>query len=215
MGRLVTGLLLVLVLAPGAALAQEGGDPYESPAGDPYGDPYGSPFGAPETAYGSHFNVVVGNNSLHDVPGTLGDQLELGLQFDFRPPGWMNTFLFGGVLLGVSDTRPDGIWAGADEIDLGVRQYLEIPDMPYSFHYGGGVAFVDYAEYDEFAGDAEVFSDSGTGYWYGVGVSFRLGARMSLGLDYSVSHADMAGGVDIGGTHVGVVLGWGLGAGKN
>ncbi|MDH5527701.1 MAG: hypothetical protein OEY97_10380, partial [Nitrospirota bacterium] len=199
----------LVALIPGVALAQGGG-----PYGDPSSDPYGDPYYAPRATYGSHFNILLGSNTLSGDFAPWDEHGEFGLQFDFSPPGWSSTYLFGELRVSVSDTV-GGFWIGNDELNLGVRQYIENPQMPYAFHYGGGISFISSDLYDATFGDVVVDSASGTGYWLGLGVQFRVGRNMHLGLDYSITHADGSydpltfGSQNLGGSHLGLILGWG------
>lgn len=101
------------------------------------------------------------------------------------------------------------------EVDFGVRKTWELGGSRVRPYIGGGLATAfSKLKVD---GDLDSFDDdaSGTGFWVGGGVYWRLGERFNLGLNVRHSTAEVdfddvgIKNVDVGGTHIGLVLGWG------
>ena len=139
------------------------------------------------------------------------DQPEFGAEISFGGESWP-------VLIAVDvfgSTNEETI-SGIDiegstaEIGVGVRRIWEPGrTRPY---IGGGLALV-VAEFEgRFSGVTLSEDDTGIGAWVGGGVFWRLGSRFNLGIAARYSKAEVTiFGVDAeaGGTHVGILLGWG------
>jgi hypothetical protein len=119
---------------------------------------------------------------------------------------------------GKDGSLPGGIdvSGGTFEAAVGVRKIWGWKSVhPYA---GAGVAIVAAAiELDGPAGSAED-SDATLGPWIGGGVMWRLGTRFDIGLDVRWSDGDVdldfgggatAPGLDAGGLHYGLLLGFG------
>jgi len=110
--------------------------------------------------------------------------------------------------------------ASTFEVDLGIRKTWEFVSNPVRPYIGMGVGLI--------RGDAEVnvdtpfgtFSgeddDTGFGWWIGGGVYWKLGDKFNLGFNVRHSSAEVdfdelgVKGIDVGGTHAGLILGWGF-----
>ncbi len=99
----------------------------------------------------------------------------------------------------------------SSELAFGVRKVWEAgPARPY---LGGGVAKLD-AQREV---NGVTVDDSTLGGWIGAGIFWRLGSRFNIGLAARVSRGQVTlNGTDAeaGGTHAGLILGWGWPAQK-
>ena len=109
------------------------------------------------------------------------------------------------------------------EIDVGIRKIWEFPRNPIRPYLGGGLSIargeVEFTAeiFDPLLGqvilsESDSDDDQGVGYWLGGGVFWRVGQSFNIGLNARYSTADVElfdEDVDVGGVHVGVLLGWG------
>ncbi len=99
------------------------------------------------------------------------------------------------------------------ELAAGIRKIWNVGKAhPY---VGGGIASV-FAEFKETTTGVSD-DDTGLGGWIGAGVFWRLGHRFNIGVSgrYSRAKATLFGvDSESGGSHVGLLLGWGWPGGK-
>jgi len=146
----------------------------------------------------------------------LEDQAEFGAEVTFGRDGWPVSVAID-VLGSATEETESGIdFEGrTSELCVGVRKIWEVNrTRPY---IGGGIALVT----AEFEGDVSGVNisddDNGIGAWIGGGVFWRLGSRFNLGIAARYSKAEVTlFGADgeAGGTHAGILLGWGWPASK-
>ena len=189
----------------------------------------------PALARGGDVNVLFGQKSLSDstldAAGVDGQfQFGVSLTLDFE---WPVTLAID--LLSSSDSTTQALPAALPlqldtdvstrELDLGLRKFWgQNKIRPF---VGGGLALVqlDAKQIESgMLGPGAPFStllvdddDSGVGLWINAGLLYRIGDRFNVGLDVRYSNADVdlsaptagpALGLDSGGTHYGVVLGY-------
>jgi opacity protein-like surface antigen len=110
--------------------------------------------------------------------------------------------------------------ASTFELDLGARKTWEFANSNIRPYIGGGLAGISgHVSVDvdtPFGSASDSQSDTGLGYWVGGGIYWKLGQKLNLGFNARYSSADVefdrfdTGKVDAGGTHVGLLLGWGF-----
>jgi hypothetical protein len=157
-------------------------------------------------------NFILGGKSLDSDWEPNEDQGEFGAEVTWGPADWPIAFATdilassaGADLLGIE------INDQSSELAFGVRKIWEAGRArPY---LGGGVAKLD-AQRER----GNVTEDDTTlGGWIGGGIFWRLGSRFNIGIAARVSRGQVTiGGEDkeAGGSHAGLILGWGWPAGK-
>ena len=170
-----------------------------------------------------HVNFFLGQKSLDsDDWDPVDKQGEFGAVMSFGKADWPLLIAVDVLTSGEEEHVNDPVFgsstlkAGTFEAAFGARKIWNMGSThPYA---GGGVALVGAgAEYD--TGTFDVDADgTAVGLWLGGGVFWRLGSRFNLGFDARWSRADVdldfgldiaSRGVQAGGFHGGVTLGFG------
>ena len=158
-------------------------------------------------------NFIIGAKSLdRNDWNPVEDQGEFGAEVTWGGSHWPIAFAtdlvassHGADLLGI---RING---QTSELAFGLRKIWEAgAARPY---IGGGVAKI--AAQLEQAGVKE--DDTALGEWVGAGIFWRLGSRFNLGLAARLSRGKVTlfgTEIEAGGTHAGLILGWGWPAKK-
>jgi opacity protein-like surface antigen len=169
------------------------------------------------------FNFFIGHKSIDDLEDIdLDSQVDFGIEMSFAGDDWPVAIAVD--LLGSSASEdvsiPSYYYYGSYdvdvestnwELDFGVRKTWEFasPVRPY---FGGGIALGRGELEVDFDGLSASDDENGIGYWIGGGVYWKIGNSFNLGLNLRHSKIDVeieGDDLDIGGTHVGLVLGWG------
>jgi len=146
----------------------------------------------------------------------IENQTEFGLEMTWGKKDWpiyIATDFFGSTGSDtVAGAKVDGRTA---EFGPGVRKIWDArPIRPY---VGGGLAFIRIDQKGSVPGGTDKGTDWGTGIWLGGGAFWRLGQHFNAGIAARVSIADtrpLDEKVSTGGTHLGLLLGWGWPARK-
>jgi opacity protein-like surface antigen len=164
------------------------------------------------------FNFFIGQKTIDDLEDIdLDSQFDFGIEMSFAGDDWPVAIAVD--FLGSAASEDISYYYYGDyevtstnlELDFGVRKTWELasPVRPY---VGGGIAMGR----GEIEVDVDGFSfsddENGVGWWIGGGVYWKLGDRFNLGLNLRHSKIDIdleGGDLDIGGTHIGLLLGWG------
>lgn len=158
-------------------------------------------------------NFIIGGKGLdQDDWEPNEDQGEFGAEVTWGGSDWPIAFATdivasssGGDILGIE------INDQTSELAFGLRKIWEAgPARPY---IGGGIAKLDAQR--EAGGVTE--DDTVLGGWIGAGIFWRLGSRFNIGLAGRVSRGKVTVfGLqrEAGGTHAGLILGWGWPAQK-
>jgi hypothetical protein len=163
-----------------------------------------------------HVNFILGEKAMDNDWEPNDSQKEVGIDVTWGPSDWPIAFatdVYGASasanILGfeVNDQ--------SSELAFGVRKIWEAgPARPY---IGGGVAKL--AVEREVNNDTD--DDSTLGGWIGGGIFWRLGSRFNIGFAARISRGEvtlMSSGTpqktEAGGSHAGLILGWGWPAGK-
>jgi len=146
----------------------------------------------------------------------LEDQAEFGAEVSFGKDGWPISIAID--LLGAASEETEGgidFEGRTSELGVGVRKIWEVGrTRPY---VGGGIALVNAEIEADVPGPNISEDDEGIGAWVGGGVFWRLGSRFNIGVAARFSKAEVTlfgEDVEAGGTHVGILLGWGWPATK-
>jgi opacity protein-like surface antigen len=151
--------------------------------------------------------LLVGTKKLKSSDwAPLDEQGEAGLVIDFRNVSWPFSVVLSerysadeATILGTKTTVVTAETRAGLQLSTTVMPVLE----PY---VAAGPVLIAVIEEVGSVDD----NDVGFGYWAGAGVNLHLGERFLVGLDWSVSKADVTlFGVsgEAGGTHVGITLG--------
>jgi hypothetical protein len=192
--------------------------------------------GATQTPAGKKsFNFFLGQKWISDLSDEESDSIldlekqpDIGVEMSFGGNDWP-VMVAVDILASAADDSASynyyGYGIDADiesrnvEVDVGVRKTWEFAHSNIRPYIGGGLATAH--------GELELDVDSslgsfsqddaalGVGLWVGGGVYWRLGERFNLGFNLRHSTAEVdfddlgVENVDLGGTHLGLVLGWG------
>lgn len=170
------------------------------------------------------FNFFIGHRTIEDVEAIdLDSQLDFGIEMSFADDDWpvaIAVDILGSTASTGDPCTSNNSWFCFNrdatstnvELDVGIRKTWEFAASPIHPYVGGGLAIGRGELEFEDAGTTVSDDDRGTGYWIGGGVYWRLGHRFNLGLNLRHSKIDtevFGEDLNIGGTHVGLVLGWG------
>lgn len=163
----------------------------------------------PAGEWTGNFNLFVGQKSLdEDDWAPVEDQLEVGVEVDFRQKAWPVNIAVDFLYSSDEADLFPGIEAEGKtwELDLGVRKIWDNFGIVHPF-IGGGLAIVN--------GEVEVMGfsddDTGLGFWLDGGVKFAVTPNFNVGLEIRYSKADVTiAGVDAdaGGWHIGGLVGY-------
>lgn len=132
-------------------------------------------------------NVLAGQKQMaeSDDWGDVDGQTIYGLMADVNIPVLPTIAL---DIIQASESS-GGVDIDVLEVDLGIRMYLDI--VPVITPYGGlGVSWLQTEAEIESDGLGKNDSD-GYGYWFDVGVVYRIAERINIGLDLRYSGADV------------------------
>ncbi len=157
-------------------------------------------------------NFIIGKKMLDQDWEPNEDQGEFGAEVTWGGSDWPIAFATdivassaGAEILGVEVNDRTA------ELAFGVRKVWEAgPARPY---IGGGIAKLE----AERKANGVTVDDTTLGGWIGAGIFWRLGSRFNIGLAARVSRGQVTlSGTDVeaGGTHAGLILGWGWPAQK-
>ena len=157
-------------------------------------------------------NFIIGGKKLDKDWDPNDSQGEAGAEVTWGPSNWPIAFATD-ILASSAGADIIGVEVNdqSSELAFGVRKIWEAGSArPY---IGGGIAKL---AVQREAGSTKV-DDSTVGGWIGGGIFWRLGARFNIGLAARVSRGQVTlNGTDTeaGGSHAGLILGWGWPAGK-
>jgi hypothetical protein len=163
--------------------------------------------GASRDDWTGNAKLLVGTKELESSDwGLLDEHGEAGLVIDFRNVSWPFSVVLS-ERYSADEVTSGGTQTTVVTAETRAGVQLSTSVVPVLEPYvGAGPALI--------AGIIEVGStddsDVGLGYWAGAGVNVHLGPRFLVGLDWSVSKADvdlLGISRDAGGTHVGITLG--------
>jgi len=144
------------------------------------------------------------------------DQPEFGAEVSWGKKSW--PILIATDVFGSSDEQTVSgvkLEGNTSELDLGIRKIWG--DKNVHGFLGGGFANIHAEAKATLSGLSGSVDDSSPGAWVGGGVFWRLGTRFNIGLSGRLSRATVTfSGVDVeaGGSHAGLLLGWGWPATK-
>lgn len=162
------------------------------------------------------WNFILAQKAMDEDWEPNENQKGIGIEVTWGPADW--PIAFATDVYGASASAPllgFEVNDQSSELAFGVRKIWEAgAARPY---LGGGVAKLAVErEVNDVSQD-----DSTVGGWIGGGIFWRLGSRFNLGLAARVSRGEvtlMSSGIpqktEAGGTHAGLILGWGWPAGK-
>jgi len=159
-----------------------------------------------------NINVFLGSKSLdEDDWWPVEDQVEVGIEFDFKGENWPISIAIDLLASGAEETIGFIDFEGkTSELNLGIRKIWE-PTATIRPFLGGGLAFIS-GEYTGASGPYSVSdNDTGTGFWLGGGIYWTLVEHLNLGFEAKISSAEInIYGVDVnaGGGHFGLLLGY-------
>jgi len=192
----------------------------------------------PQTDAKNSFNFFLGLKNVDDLSkdetgADLDNQFDVGVEMSFGGNDWPvmiavdllgswkdDSFTYEYYYGGYYYLNDYDVSSSTQELDVGIRKTWEFATNPTRPYIGGGVAgirgsvnFDVSTPFDSFSVDDDGF---GFGYWIGGGVYWKLGQKFNLGLNlrYSTAKVDFdkfdVTNIDVGGTHAGVILGWGF-----
>jgi hypothetical protein len=154
----------------------------------------------------NHLHVFLGGKVLDEKDWAPTDvHRALGVALAFGPKSWPVKIAVDGLASDsgsemLADPELGNVRVALEtrEAHVGVRKYLETTRViPY---VGGGLAWAQVRSRAALAdGRTGSLSDSSVGYWLGLGMLWRVGARYELGFDFRFSSVD----VDFAGFEVG------------
>jgi hypothetical protein len=163
-------------------------------------------------------NFFLGQKALdEDDWAPVEDQGEFGAEMSWAGPEWPVSIATDVLFSADEQDLIDPFFGGTatltgatSELDVGVRKIWGTKAVrPY---LGGGLAIVNaVVEFEEFGLSVDE-EETGLGAWFGGGVFWRLGKKFNIGFSARWSGAEVDfGGVDVeaGGTHFGLLLGFG------
>lgn len=173
--------------------------------------------GAAAFAQGSgNINAFLGSKSLDEDWEPVEDQVEAGIEFDFKGENWPISIAIDLLASGAEEEVIIPFLGNVNfegkttEFNLGVRKIWE-PTATIRPFLGGGLAFIS-GEYSGASGPFLVSDDdTGTGFWLGGGIYWTLVEHFNLGFEAKISSAEInIYGVDVnaGGGHFGLLLGY-------
>jgi len=187
---------------------------------------------APRSDVKKSFNFFLGGKQIDDFSesetgGDLDHQFDVGIEMSFGGYDWPVMLAVDLLGSGADDSfsyyyfglNDADVKASTFEVDFGVRKTWEFADNPTRPYIGGGISTISGAFDIDVDTPFGSFDDKdhgwGVGYWIGGGVYWKLGEKFNLGLNLRHSSAEVdfddfgADNVDVGGTHLGLILGWG------
>jgi opacity protein-like surface antigen len=170
-----------------------------------------------EYSTSGNLTVIAGQKSLEDRWGAYDSQITTGVMFDIKGRDWPISLVVDHIGSADEHTQNgEDILAVTSELAIGVRKYWDSPDSKVIPFVGAGVSgfFAEQerllagtrAKYDE--------DDTGTGYWVGAGIMWKIKGDFALGLSARYSDGDVTlfgDKLDAGGTMVALtarVLNW-------
>jgi hypothetical protein len=169
------------------------------------------------------YNFFIGRKSISELEDLqLDRQPDLGAEISLARDGWPIAVALDLMASTTSEDRDVfafGVAYDLDikstnfELDLGIRKIWE-PDSPIRPYLGGGLAFGHGRLEVDLNGTSAAEEDTGVGRWVGGGVYWKIQERFNLGLNIRWSAIPIrfdgeTEDLDIGGTHVVLILGWG------
>jgi opacity protein-like surface antigen len=169
-------------------------------------------------AYGwtGNLNVFLGQKALDEEDfEPLDEQTQFGLLLDFKKENWPVSFAIDYLSSSDDITENDpftglgmAIEVSTTELDVGLRKIFDGSESRLKPYIGGGIALIDVEIEASVMGFLSgTVEDDATGYWLNGGVYWTLGEGFNIGVDLRYSSADVEGELDIGGTHLGLILG--------
>lgn len=172
---------------------------------------------AGERTWSGNVNGTIGGKWLESSDwAPVENQLEVGVEVDFRPPQWPFNLAFGvsgsaaekDVNTSFGTLTATGTTA---ELDFGIKKIWEPPSQVRPF-IGGGLAIISGKfEGEDLSGFSVSEEDSGVGVWAGGGVYVTLARHFNIGAEIKYSYAKITlFGVDTnaGGFHAGAFFGY-------
>jgi hypothetical protein len=168
-------------------------------------------------AYGwtGNLNVFAGQKALDEENfEPLDEQTQFGVLLDFKKENWPVSLAID-YLSSSDDIAENDPFTGlgmsievsTSEFDVGLRKIFDGSESRVKPYIGGGIAFINFETTASISGFlSETVEDDATGYWLNGGVYWTLGEGFNIGVDLRYSTADVEE-LDIGGTHVGLLLG--------
>jgi opacity protein-like surface antigen len=194
----------------------------------------------PQSDVKKSFNFFLGGKKIDDFSdnhtgGDLDKQGDIGIEMSFGGYDWPVMLAVDLLASGADDDfsyyyynsallygyiNDADVKASSAEIDFGIRKTWEFANNPTRPYIGGGLSAI-HGSFDidvdtPFGSFHEEDSGWGTGYWIGGGVYWKIGEKFNIGLNIRHSSAEVdfddfgVNNVDVGGTHGGLVLGWGF-----
>jgi hypothetical protein len=152
-------------------------------------------------------NFFLGGKTLEDEWEPAEDQVELGIEVDFRQNNWpVNIAIDLLVAAGEGDLFGVNFESRTSELNIGVRKIWDKSTHLRPF-IGGGVSFIS----GEFEGLSISDDDSAMGLWLGGGLYWALSEHFNLGLELKFSSAEITifdVDVNAGGGHFGLLIGY-------
>lgn len=166
----------------------------------------------------------------------LKEQPDLGVEMSFGKDDWPVMIAVDILASGADDSRSFSAYIPpygdldleielenrSIELDVGVRKTWEKAGSRVRPYIGGGLSTIQSEMESTFSAaplfGASSFEDTGEGLgiWAGGGVYWKVGKKMNLGFNVRRSSARLSfddldiDNVHLGGTHVGLLLGWGF-----
>ena len=186
------------------------------------------------------FNFFLGMKNIDDFSeeetgADIENQFDLGLEMSFGGNDWpvmiavdilgssaddSFSYYYYDYVYGYGYFNDYDVKASTLELAVGVRKTWEFAGNPTRPYIGGGITgirgeveFDVDTPFDSFSVDDSGF---GVGWWVGGGVYWKLGQSFNLGVNVRHSSAEVdfddfgVSNVDVGGTHFGLILGWGF-----
>jgi opacity protein-like surface antigen len=162
-------------------------------------------------AAGTSGNLLVslGEKALEDEWGEYDSQVAAGFSFDIKGGNWPISLVI--EQNGAADTdevNNEDLVAVSSETSLGIRTYFNREDSTVIPFVGLGVSSF-YASEERLNNGNDVIDDddTGTGYWVGAGVIWKISGPFALGASVRHSQGDVnlfGRELDAGGTQVAV-----------
>ncbi len=154
-------------------------------------------------------NFFLGAKALEDEWEPAEDQVEFGVEIDFRQQSWPVSIAIDLlVAAGEDDFLGINVESRTSELNIGVRKIWDKSPQVRPF-IGGGISFIS-GEFEwKTIGISE--DDSAMGFWLGGGVYWALSEHFNLGLELKSSYAEInLFGLDgnAGGGHFGLLIGY-------
>jgi hypothetical protein len=159
--------------------------------------------------WAGNVNVFLGGKNLNSAWKPHKRQGEWGIEIDFRKRDWpINVAI---DLMGSYDWEVLGGSGSTSEYNFGVRKIWDDLSAVRPF-VGGGLSFMQAkVTTSSFLNTSRTDSGSGTGFWFGSGLYYVLGAHFHLGFELKYSDAEVTIGdtkKNAGGIHYGLLIGY-------